>query len=305
LKLTPFDIYQVVERALTEDLSAGDPTTDGLIPPKLQGRALVIAKGHGVLAGSALAEAVWNRVDPDIVVTLLLPDGSALHPSDTEQGIEADVIAEVVGPMAAILKGERTVLNFMQRMSGIATETRRYVDAVKPYPAVILDTRKTVPGLRTLDKYAVAAGGGKNHRRNLGDGILMKDNHIAAAASYGLTLGQAIERLRETAPHAMKIEVEVEDLAQVDEALAAGAEILLLDNMSSEMMAEAVNLAKGNALTEASGNIVLENVAEVAATGVDMISVGALTHSVKALDLSLDFSGATHAIRSVRTCSCS
>ena len=193
--------------------------------------------------------------------------------------------------MAAILKGERTALNFMQRMSGIATETRRYVEAVKPYPAVILDTRKTVPGLRTLDKYAVAAGGGKNHRLNLGDGILVKDNHIAAAATYGLTLGQAIERLRETAPHAMKIEVEVEDLAQVDEALAAHAEILLLDNMSTDMMAEAVGRTRGKALTEASGNITLENVVEVAATGVDFISVGALTHSVKALDLSL---GAAH-----------
>ena len=295
MKLTPFDIDQVVERALTEDLSAGDPTTDGLIPPELQGRALVIAKAHGVLAGSALAEAVWNRVDSDLVVTFLLPDGSALHASDPGRGIEGDVIAQIDGPMAAILKGERTALNFMQRLSGIATETRRYVDAVKAYPAVILDTRKTVPGLRNLDKYAVTAGGGKNHRRNLGDGILMKDNHIAAAASYGLTLGQAIARLRKTAPHAMKIEVEVEDLAQVDEALAADAEILLLDNMTGEMMAESVKRAKGKALTEASGNIVLENVAEVAATGVDMISVGALTHSVNALDLSLDFGGAAHA----------
>jgi len=295
LKLTPFDIDQVVERALTEDLSAGDPTTDGLIPPELQGRALVIAKAHGVLAGSALAEAVWNRVDSDLLVTFLLPDGSALHASDPGRGIAGDVIAQIDGPMAAILKGERTALNFMQRLSGIATETRRYVDAVKAYPAVILDTRKTVPGLRNLDKYAVTAGGGKNHRRNLGDGILMKDNHIAAAASYGLTLGQAIARLRKIAPHAMKIEVEVEDLAQVDEALAAGAEILLLDNMTGEMMVESVKRAKGKALTEASGNIVLENVAEVAATGVDMISVGALTHSVKALDLSLDFGGAAHA----------
>ena len=295
MKPTPFDIDQVVERALTEDLSSGDPTTDGLIPPELQGRALVIAKAHGVLAGSALAEAVWNRVDSDLVVTFLLPDGSALHASDPGRGIEGDVIAQIDGPMAAILKGERTALNFMQRLSGIATETRRYVDAVKAYPAVILDTRKTVPGLRNLDKYAVTAGGGKNHRRNLGDGILMKDNHIAAAASYGLTLGQAIERLRKTAPHAMKIEVEVEDLAQVDEALAADAEILLLDNMTGEMMAESVKRAKGKALTEASGNIVLENVAEVAATGVDMISVGALTHSVNALDLSLDFGGAAHA----------
>jgi nicotinate-nucleotide pyrophosphorylase (carboxylating) len=295
LKLTPFDIDQVVERALTEDLSAGDPTTDGLIPADLMGRALVVPRADGVLAGSALAEAVWRRVDPAVMYTALLPDGSTLLPTDPVPGIEGDIIAEVVGPMAAILKGERTALNFMQRMSGIATETRRYVDAVKAYPAVILDTRKTVPGLRNLDKYAVSAGGGKNHRLNLGDGILMKDNHIAAAASYGLTLGQAIERLRKTAPHAMKIEVEVEDLAQVDEALATGAEILLLDNMTAEMMAESVKRAKGKALTEASGNIVLKNVAEVAATGVDMISVGALTHSVKALDLSLDFGGAAHA----------
>ena len=291
VKLTLFNIDQVVERALEEDLGAGDPTTDGLIPPDLKGRALIVAKAHGVLAGSAIAEAVWRRIDPAVEYTALLPDGATLHPTDPKQGIEGDVIAEVVGPMAAILKGERTALNFMQRLSGIATETRRYVDAVKPYLAVILDTRKTAPGLRTLDKYAVAAGGGKNHRLNLGDGILMKDNHIAAAATYGLNLGQAIERLRETAPHGMKIEVEVEDLAQVDEALAAGAEILLLDNMSADMMADAVRRAKGKALTEASGNITLENVVEVAATGVDMISVGALTHSVKALDLSLDFGG--------------
>ena len=291
MKLTPFHIDQVVERALEEDLSAGDPTTDGLIPPDLQGRALVVARADGVLAGSALAEAVWRRVDSDVVYTALLPDGSTLRRTDPEQGVEGDIIAEVVGPMAAILKGERTALNFMQRLSGIATETRRYVDAVAAYPAVILDTRKTVPGLRNLDKYAVAAGGGKNHRLNLGDGILVKDNHIAAAATYGLTLGQAIQRLRETAPHAMKIEVEVEDLVQVDEALSAGAEILLLDNMSVDMMAEAVGRTRGKALTEASGNITLENVVEVAATGVDMISVGALTHSVKALDLSLDFGG--------------
>jgi nicotinate-nucleotide pyrophosphorylase (carboxylating) len=294
MKLTPFDIDQVVERALAEDLSAGDPTTDGLIPPDLMGRALVIARADGVLAGSALSEAVWRRVDPGIVFTVLIPDGTTLRGSNPEQGLEGDVIAKVEGPMAAILKGERTALNFMQRMSGIATETRRYVDAVAAYPAVILDTRKTVPGLRNLDKYAVAAGGGKNHRRNLGDGILMKDNHIAAAATYGLTLGQAIERLRQTAPHAMKIEVEVEDLAQVDEALAARAEILLLDNMSTDMMAEAVGRTKGKVLTEASGSITLENVAEVAATGVDFISVGALTHSVKALDLSLG-AGAAHA----------
>ncbi len=296
MKLTPFDIDQVVERALEEDLSAGDPTTDGLIPPDLQGRALVVARADGVLAGVALAEVVWRRIEPGVVVTTLLSDGSTLRPADPAQGIEGDVIAEVEGPMGAILKGERTALNFMQRLSGIATETRRYVDAVAAYPAVIHDTRKTVPGLRALDKYAVAAGGGKNHRRNLGDGILMKDNHIAAAASYGLTLGQAIERLCKTAPHGMKIEVEVEDLAQVDEALTAGAEILLLDNMSADMMAESVRRSKGKAMTEASGGITLENVTETAATGVDMISVGALTHSAKALDLSLDFSaGAAHA----------
>jgi nicotinate-nucleotide pyrophosphorylase (carboxylating) len=231
---------------------------------------------------------VWRQVDPSIVFNSLIPDGSTLGSTDPEQEIESDVIAEVEGPIAAILKGERTALNFMQRLSGIATETRRYVDAVKTYPAVILDTRKTVPGLRSLDKYAVATGGGKNHRRNLGDGILVKDNHIAAAAIYGLTLEQAIKRLTENSPHAMKIEVEVENLEQVIDALEAGAEILLLDNMPVDMMVESVSRAKGRALTEASGGITLENVAEIAATGVDMISVGALTHSVKALDLSLD-----------------
>ena len=285
--ITP-DIHALIDRALAEDLHGGDPTTEALISPDLHGRAVVVAKADGVLAGIDVALAVFSRVDPSVDARPLLQDGTAPRSRGVAAGIEGDVIAEVEGPVASILTAERTALNFLQHLSGIATETNRYVEAVAGYRARILDTRKTTPGLRSLEKYAVRVGGGANHRSSLGDGILIKDNHIEAMRRRGLELAQTIKTARAGAPHTLRVEVEVEDLEQVEEALDAGAEVLLLDNMEMRQMAQAVEMARGRATTEASGGITLQNVREVAATGVDMISVGALTHSAKALDLSLE-----------------
>ena len=277
--LTP-DTESLIDRALTEDLSLGDPTTEVLIPPESTGSADLVAKEEGVLAGLDVGLAVFKRVDATLETAKALEDGA---------GLEAGVtVASVRGSVSSILMAERTALNFVRRLSGVATETARYVQAVEGYDTRIIDTRKTTPGLRTLDKYAVRAGGGHNHRRNLGDGILIKDNHIAALRAQGLSLGDIVKKAYANASHMIKIEVEVESLDQVREALDAGAEILLLDNMSYDEMAAAVELCKGRAITEASGDVTLERVRQVAATGVDLISVGALTHSVNALNISLD-----------------
>lgn len=285
--ITP-EIEALIDRALSEDLGSGDPTTESLIPEDLRGRAVVVSREAGVLAGGEVAAAVFRRVDPRLDVSSLLSDGAHLARHEIALGAEGDVIAKLEGPVAAILKAERTALNFLQLLSGIATETSRYVKAVSGYRAKVLDTRKTAPGLRTLEKMAVRAGGGTNHRRSLGDGVLIKDNHIEAMRGQGLDLRQVIERVRAGVPHTLKVEVEVEDLAQVRDALEAGAEALLLDNMGLEEMGRAVEMARGRALTEASGGITLGNVREVAATGVDFISAGALTHSARSLDISLD-----------------
>ncbi len=284
--LEPFEIEEAVDRALAEDLATGDPTTDSLVPPGRTSRALVVAKGEGILAGGEVAVAVWKRLDLSIRVLSILPDGSKVRPSDPESGREGDVIAEIEGDTAAILKGERTAINFLQHMSGVATETNRFVSAVEGLHARIVDTRKTVPGLRALQKYAVRVGGGGNHRINLGDGVLIKDNHIEALRAEGAGLGEAVRRAR--VRHTLRVEVEVETIAQVAEALEAGADILLLDNMTTAEMTEAVALVNGRALTEASGNIGIENVRAVAETGVDIISIGRITHSARALDISLD-----------------
>ncbi len=274
------ETLDMIDRALAEDLASQDHTTTTLIPPDQQGQAVIVAKARGVLAGPTVAAAVFARVEPSLETAVLLPDGAALEPGDR--------IARIQGPVSGILRGERTALNFMQRMSGIATETARYVRAVEGLPVQILDTRKTVPGLRYLDKHAVRMGGGHNHRLNLADGILIKDNHIAALRSVGLSLGDIVRTALEKAPHTIKVEVEVETVAEAREAVEAGAHIVLLDNMGLEDMQASVSIARGRALTEASGGITLENVRAVAETGVDLISVGALTHSVAALDISLD-----------------
>ena len=277
------EVADLIDRALGEDLSIGDLTTDVLIPPDLMGKAVLVSREPGVLAGAEVGLAVFRRVDSELLTSALLSDGAEL-----ETGAR---IGTVEGRVASILKAERTAVNFVQRLSGIATETSKYVAAVDGSRARIVDTRKTTPGLRMLEKYAVRAGGGHNHRQSLGDGILIKDNHIAALADRGLSLGDVVREAARKAPHTVRVEVEVEDLEQLGQALEAGAEIVLLDNMEVELMAQAVVLARGRALTEASGGITLDNVREVAATGVDIISVGALTHSASALNISLDMVG--------------
>ncbi len=277
--ITP-DTEAIIDRALAEDVRGGDVTTEALIPPGLTGQALLVAEEHGVLSGLETALAVFRRVDPEVETEARAEEGASLDPGM--------VVGSVCGPVAALLTAERTALNFVRRLSGIATETSRYVREVAGYRARILDTRKTTPGLRSLEKRAVAAGGGVNHRRGLDDGVLIKDNHAAALRAQGMSLAQIIRKARANAPHTLKIEVEIEEPAQVEEAVSAGADILLLDNMTAADIAASVRLAAGRALTEASGRISLENVREVAAAGVDLISVGALTHSSGALDFSLD-----------------
>lgn len=276
----PPEVYRLIDAALTEDETFNDPTTGLLIPPDLAGVGMLRAKAVGVLAGLDVAQAVFRRVDPDLDFTGLLPDGAALTPGTD--------IARIAGSAASILRAERIALNFLQRMSGIASDTRRYVQAIAGCPARIVDTRKTAPGHRYLDKYAVRMGGGYNHRRNLADGILIKDNHLAALASRGMGLQEVVQRALVQASHTVKVEVEVETLNGVASALAAGAPIIMMDNMPLEMLAAAMELVGDRAVVEASGGINLDTVRAVAETGVHLISIGSLTHSTQALDISLD-----------------
>jgi nicotinate-nucleotide pyrophosphorylase (carboxylating) len=280
LPLSGPQLERIVENALAEDLSWGDITTDALIPYSLEDKATILAKSEGVLAGAEVAALVFNRVDSRLKVKLPLEDGTHLK--------HGDVIATVTGSIASILRAERTALNFLQRLSGIATETSRYVEAVKGCKAVICDTRKTTPGLRFLEKYAVHVGGGRNHRHHLGDGVLIKDNHLAALARLGIPLAQAVRQARERAPHELKVEVEVTSPQQAKEAAAAGADIVMLDNMNIEEMRQVARELGGKVLLEASGGITLQTVRSIAETGVDVISVGALTHSAHTLDISLE-----------------
>ena len=277
--LTP-EVQRLIERALEEDQAFNDATTESLVSTDLKGVGDIRSKANGVLAGVEVCLGVFHRVDPQLRTEALLKDGAKLSPGDS--------IARIEGSAASILRAERVALNFLQRMSGIATETSRYVRAVEGFKARIVDTRKTAPGLRYLDKYAVSAGGGGNHRLNLADGILIKDNHIAALRSGGISLGATVRLALKRARHTVKVEVEVTDLSELREALEAGTDIIMLDNMSLEDMEQAVEMVKGRAMLEASGGLSLETVRAVAETGVDLISVGSLTHSVKALDVSLD-----------------
>ena len=270
----------IIDRALAEDLATGDVTTEALVPADRQGTGVVVAKGEGVLAGVNVAKQVFCQVDPALSVELFLEDGAKVK--------SGDKVARVSGSIASILKAERVALNFVQHLSGIASETNRYVKAVKGLPVRIMDTRKTTPGLRLLEKHAVRAGGGENHRMSLGDGILIKDNHLAALRSQRLNLKQIVAKARQNSPERPSVEVEVATVAEASEAVEAGADIIMLDNMSLEDMREAVKSIHGRALVEASGGITLDNVRAVAETGVDFISVGALTHSARALDISLD-----------------
>jgi len=284
LKVPVNKVKQIVSTALGEDLASGDVTTESLVPFALEGKASILVKRDGVLAGIDVAKEVFRQVDHRLRFRALGKDGAKVR--------KGDVVATVEGKVASILKAERTALNFLQHLSGIATETARYVDAVSGTKAVITDTRKTIPGLRLLEKYAVRAGGGRNHRLNLGDGVLIKDNHLVILRSSGVGLGEAVKKARKRAPRAMKVEVEVESVKQAREALSAGADIIMLDNMKVKGMRKVVELVRGRALLEASGGITLDKVRSVAETGVNLISVGALTHSAKALDISLEVESA-------------
>lgn len=267
-------LERVAFAALAEDLGDGDVTTEATVDVDATGSAELVVKEPGVVCGLAVAEAVFRAVDSELRFERLVEEGASVAAGTS--------VARVAGAERAILTGERTALNFLARLSGIATLTRRYVDAVEGTGAAILDTRKTTPGLRALEKHAVATGGGRNHRFGLDDGVLVKDNHLRAAGS----VASAVERLRAVTP--LPIEVECDTLEQVSEALAAGAEAILLDNMSPDQLRSAVALARGHARLEASGGVTLENVRAVAETGVDEISVGALTHSARSLDVSLE-----------------
>lgn len=273
------EVRALIDVALAEDQAFNDPTTR-IIPNGLMASGTIKSKAYGTLAGVDVSLAVFQHVDPSLQTEALLSDGSSLAPGDD--------IARLEGSAASILRAERSALNFLQRMSGIATDTARCVRLVEGFKANIVDTRKTAPGLRYLDKYAVRAGGGANHRMNLADGILIKDNHIAALRSQGLSLYETVKLALVRAPHTVKVEVEVTNLEELQEALEAGAHIILLDNMSLEDMRRAVDIVKGVATIEASGGINAETVRAVAETGVDLISLGSLTHSVQALDISLD-----------------
>jgi nicotinate-nucleotide pyrophosphorylase (carboxylating) len=268
-----------VARALAEDVGSGDVTSMAVLPPGLHLAGQIVSREEGVIAGLEVAAAAFRLADENVRMTLSAEDGESIG--------EGQVVAEVAGPGLGILSAERVALNFLQRMSGIATMTRRFVDEVRGTKAVILDTRKTVPGLRLLDKLAVRLGGGQNHRLGLYDMVLVKDNHIAAAD--GVT--EAVRRVRAAVGDQLAIEVEVTSLPQLEEALAAAVDRIMLDNMSLDEMARAVSLARGQVELEASGKVSLDNVAEIAATGVDFISVGALTHSVRAVDMSLEVTG--------------
>lgn len=279
--MTESGLRVVVERALEEDLGRGDVTSDLLVPSDLTAKAVLQSRGKGVIAGLGVAAMVFAAVDAQVYFAALIVDGDGVAPGQD--------LAVVSGPARSILRGERVALNFVQRLSGIATLTSRHVEAVRGTRARVVDTRKTAPGLRSLEKYAVRAGGGFNHRRDLSDAMMIKDNHLAAIGAGGLSLTEAIKQARESLPHTLKIEIEVDRLDQIPEVLAAGADIILLDNMSTEDLRSAVAMIAGRAVTEASGGVNLANISEIAATGVDLISVGALTHSAPALDIGLDF----------------
>lgn len=273
-------IDSIIKNALKEDLGWGDVTTDSTIPEAAVIRGNFIAKAEGIVCGIEICKRVFEIVDEGIEFHAIMKDGHRVS--------QGDIIATIGGNARSVLKGERTALNFLQRMSGIATMTDKFVSQIAGLKAKIVDTRKTVPGLRILDKYSVRVGGGFNHRFNLSDMVLIKDNHIKAAG--GIT--PAVEAARLAVSHAVKIEVEVESIKELMEAIAAGADIVMLDNMTLDMMKEAVSIAKGRVVLEASGNMALHgerNVRAVAETGVDIISVGALTNSVDSLDISLRF----------------
>lgn len=295
-------VRAIIRRALEEDRPWGDITSDSLIPPEVLATGYMVVKEDGIVSGIDVAAAVFAEVDPSLCWVPRCRDGGQVS--------DGTVISEVHGSARSILTAERTALNLMQRMSGIATATGQYVRAVAGTGATIVDTRKTAPGLRILDKYAVRCGGGSNHRFSLSDGVMVKDNHLAALGEYeaGARLVAALQAVRHVAPHTVKLEVEVDRLEQIDAALAGGADIILLDNMQPSELRTAVKYIGGRAITEASGGITMGSVRAVAESGVNLISIGALTHSVRALDIGLDLtvaeredSGFAHQAASARS----
>ncbi len=278
MNLNPHTVDSLIEIALAEDLGNGDITTDHIFSYEQTGAASIISRQPGVIAGLPLASAVFLKLDPDLNCRHLIADGEAVE--------AGTILAEISGRIRPMLSGERTALNFLQQLSAIATKTAAFVNKVAPYKVRILDTRKTIPGFRTLAKYAVRMGGGFNHRFGLYDAAMIKDNHIQAAGS----ITNAVKLLKKNLPVTTRIEVETETIAEVKEALEAGADLIMLDNMPPEKIREAVKLVKGKVLLEASGGITLETVEEIAKTGVDLISVGELTNSIKALDISMEWS---------------
>ncbi|GHV15269.1 nicotinate-nucleotide diphosphorylase (carboxylating) [Clostridia bacterium] len=277
MELSKFEVDAILTNALEEDLGAGDITTNLTVSESAVSEGKFIAKEDGIICGLFVAARVFALVDDSVVFNPIANEGASVK--------KGDLIAEVKGKSRSILIGERTALNFLQRMSGIAARTADAVRQVAGTAAHIADTRKTTPGLRIFEKYAVRVGGGSNHRYNLADGILIKDNHIAAAGG----IYAAVTAAKLNAPHTLKVEVECESIADVNEALRAKADIIMLDNMTNEMMSEAVKLIAGRAVTEASGNMGDKSLREAALTGVDIISIGALTHTVKCMDISLKF----------------
>lgn len=276
-------VRAIVRRALEEDMPRGDITTETLVPGDAEAAGRFVVKQDGVVCGLGVVAIVFEQLDASLRFAACVGDGDRVAPGD--------VVAEVRGKARPILMGERTALNLMQRMSGIATATAGYVAAIEGTTATIVDTRKTAPGLRLLDKYAVRCGGGSNHRFSLSDGVLIKDNHLVAIGEgAGDSLDTRLRAMRRWLPPTVKIEVEVDRLDQIEPVLSGGADIILLDNMNADELRQAVELVGGRAVTEASGGITLETVRDIARSGVDLISIGALTHSVQALDIGLDLS---------------
>jgi nicotinate-nucleotide pyrophosphorylase (carboxylating) len=272
------DMDRIIMNALKEDIPSGDITTDNIIDGTSESEAVLISKAEGVIAGLDVAKRVFMLLDDKIVFEKKVNEGQRVKYGDT--------IAVIKGNTRVILKAERTALNLLQRLSGIATATRKLVDRIEGSHAKVVDTRKTTPGLRILEKYAVRVGGGYNHRFSLSDGVLIKDNHIKAAGG----IKNAIERVRERIPHTLKIEVETETIEQVMEAIDGKADIIMFDNMGLDKMREAVKIINGKIITEASGNVNLDTIYDIASTGVDIISVGGLTHSVHSFDISMKIS---------------
>ncbi len=273
-------IDHIIDLALAEDISRGDVTSAALIPSELQGKASILIKAEGVLAGGEVAKKVFLKVDPSLKIEVLIKDGTKVK--------SGDIAATIVGRVISILKAERVVLNFLSRLSGIASQTAQYIAKTQGAGVKITDTRKTTPGLRLLEKYAVRMGGGQNHRFHLGDGILIKDNHLVALRALGMSLKDIVAKAKQNAPQGLKVEVEVNTTQEARDAVEAGADIIMLDNMSPDEMRHVASLIPSQVKIEASGGITLANVQAAAETGINLISIGALTHSSKALDISLE-----------------